>query len=204
MESRIVIYSSPDYAENVKRMVKAITAQGYPHPVVLDAHNSHAPRCRSPRPWLDVSTCWFEWVFRTITPLRTIILDADLQIIGDISELFSSDIQTPLAMVPDHYDRWQTGVVVINNHLIPSEFERDLFRLIPTQEWDKGDQSILNACLVNTPIPVHALSRGLSWCAPDGKPTEETRILHFHGIPKPWQPGYPEGKHPYKYDATPL
>lgn len=193
MNVRVVIYSNKDYLPGAMRLEAQLSTYGVPVDIL---HTRTVNMESSGMPWLG-SMC-YEW-FGQMVALdgRTIVLDADLLMVGDISPLFTMQ-GSGLFMVPDHYDRWQTGVVVMDDGAYDwLGMYRDLVDMIPLRNWLKGDQTLLNEYLEQHPeIVVTPLERGYSWCTPDGLVTPDTRMVHYHGRTKPWMKEY-DHRHPF-------
>lgn len=195
MKYEAVIYANVKYHPGAFRLAKQLYTAGFS--VSVKPTSTHS--IQTGMPWLS-GDC-FEW-FNELRDLskftkRLLIIDADMLVVGDISELFDTPT-IGFGLVPDHYDKWQGGVIFLNSW--DEDWYKiyfDLITMIRQKVWQKGDQTLLNEYLALHPeIKITALPSGYSWCSEDGAMTAESKILHFHGITKPWMEEY-NHRHPF-------
>jgi alpha-N-acetylglucosamine transferase len=196
MRTAFAIYDSGAYTPGVNRLVKDLVGYGC-DVIVRSADDTDIPEGDTTVPWLKKSFAWFE-VLGWGQYDRVIVLDADLLIIGDISYLLSDEITGHFGMCPASRTKYQAGVVVVNRSLFDSaKLLSDLVPMIRSRHWPIGDQELLCTYLEkNKAITAQMLPKEYNWLQAYGDATPDTRILHFHGVPKPWEEGYTK-KHPY-------
>lgn len=196
------IYANDRYIEGAERLGRQMSRAGIS--TVIRWIGPVPTQVKTGMHWLGTECFrWFDELLflanahKAGKEVRLIVIDADMLVVGDISELLTLPT-TGWALVPDHYDTWQGGISVMDSWAYDwATIYDDLADMIGAKVWEKGDQTLLNEYLADNPqIKVTPLPRGYSWCAPDGPVTSEARIIHFHGETKPWMDNYTH-KHPY-------
>lgn len=196
------IYANDRYIEGAERLGRQMSRAGIS--TVIRWIGDNTPRVNTGMHWLGAECFrWFDELLflanahKAGKEIRLIVADADMLIVGDISELLTMPT-TGWALVPDHYDVWQGGISVMDSWAYDwATIYDDLADAITTKVYEKGDQTLLNEYLAWHPeIKITALPKGYSWCREDGAMTLESKILHFHGEVKPWMDGY-NHRHPF-------
>ncbi len=145
---------------------------------------------------------------------KILYLDSDMVIVGDIGELWNTDISewvigavsipgsdrcAPLG-IPERYGYFNSGVLLVN--LQRWRAERVLDRLLAyiatnSEKIVDVDQDVLNACLYDRRLPlayvwnvispffIDYYSLGIS-AGELRRVRRSARIIHFNGISKPW------------------
>jgi len=115
--------------------------------------------------------------FREYDYDKVILFDVDMLCIGDISELFNSDIEFGIR-------GGNTGFVVLGKNYRTESIYYDLISMIPSHSGDAMDQGIINNYFLNVPrnLPRHYNDYPLHEMSKDSK------ILHWahYDHIKPW------------------
>lgn len=136
-------------------------------------------------PWLTDSFTWFEALK---LPYQTlIIMDADQIVVGDVDPLF--ELPTGMHMAPAIMDKYCTGLVVIEGGTIEERMSlyEELTEMVALHRWHFGDQSLINKYITDNDINIGMLPRRHQHLKAYGeKELKDACIVHFHGMPKPW------------------
>lgn len=132
-----------------------------------------------------LSDC-FAWIEALKLPHdRIVVMDADQLVIGDIDELFTL---SGWNVCPDPNNKFSGGLYVIHApYNIRVGWYNWIVRLIPTYKWRAGDISLLSYWSQFSGVKFNMLDRKyqhMKFYGTNG--IEDARIIHFHGLPKPW------------------